>query len=151
MTDSREDTVFDIRLNEKGMHYIKKLNLVIWVAFSFMMLFSIGYLLLSIRSIIVIERYIASGEKAPFGFFSRISPYIFCLITLFNMIAGIYYLRFAVSLKKSIEQKNEHGFNLSFRLLYKNAALLIIVAILDSVMVISSLRDVFANGFDLAY
>jgi len=131
-------SLFSIQLTETGSSYILKTSRIVAV---------ILVLFLAIAVVSSSVQFVRLIKDNPFqpsdsGFMYRIVSMLTFLVTVVNVIAVVFYFRFVRSLRRSIRDMNQDGFNGSFRYLFYNALVILTVVILD----ILSIILLFANG-----
>jgi hypothetical protein len=125
-------TIFEIRLDETGVVYIRKLSKIAVSIF-------ILSLILSIISIFF-ELYhyfnpvnLPTKDKWLF-LWTRISSWVIILTIFLNLVASIYYFKFMTSFNRSIVEHNSALFNTSFKYIFRNSVLFLCVLIINLVI-----------------
>jgi uncharacterized membrane protein YcgQ (UPF0703/DUF1980 family) len=127
MESQPESSLFEIRVNENGKSYIRKfLKLIVPGLIFFGLTFIIG-LFASVRYIIL-SYSTTNSLKIPLTV--RVTYFFEVLTSVVNLLAIIFYMRFAYALKKGLAKNDEELFNRSFRYLSRNALLFLVTMIM---------------------
>jgi hypothetical protein len=129
MHDDSNNDLFGIRLNETGIHYIRKaatlgLTIYILVAASSLLTF-IG----AIRNMYTV--FSLSSVNGWRGFSIKLIACSWVLSIILNLFGVHYFVKFLRSLRSSVDENNEPLFNLSFRYIYVNAIIFIWLMIIN--------------------
>ena len=136
-TEISED-IFEIKLNETGITYLRKFVLVARIGFVLLLITSAINIFQNIQ--FIARRYIEPRFDLPFaaGFFT----YLLMIGVLLNVVAGWSYLRFANSVKNGIDSGSEYLINRAFRYLYQNAIIWVVIFSINLLGLILSITEV---------
>lgn len=127
MEPEKQENLFDVRLNDVGRNYILKTArlaggvLVLGILNSTFSFFSTGYRML---------RLTAMSNQ----FYTRIyfiADIAIMIIGILNIIAAVKYWTFISQARKGITNVNEGQFNLSFKFIYSNMILGLVIILLN--------------------
>ena len=127
MESQPESSLFEIRVNETGKIYIRKFLRLIVPGLIFFLLTFIISLCMSVKYILLSYDNTGLG-KIPLSL--RASYSFSGLTSIVNLLAIIFYMRFAKALKNGLAKNDEQLFNRSFRYLSTNALLFLVTMIM---------------------
>jgi hypothetical protein len=131
MDNDKEKDLFGIRLNETGVNLVQKLTGIAWIIFILVILLSVLYLFVSIKTFEWLYGRRNSGVIYRLPLLSRLSPFLLLISATLNFAAGYSYLQFSRALKKSIETNNEYAYNQSFSHIYRQGFFWICIVALN--------------------
>jgi hypothetical protein len=125
--------LFEIRLNENGIRYIRKFVIltrfiVLAGIISSMIIFVVSF------GRIFFDVFDYSILDAWQTLYFRLTPFFAFLLTVFYLFQLFYYWRIKRLLEDAIESKNEILFNASFLALLKNAGWGLVLGITDVIV-----------------
>ena len=127
MALEQEPCLFEIRVNENGKSYIRKFwKLIVFGLILFSLTFIIG-LYMSARYIFLSY---ANTDLAKIPLTLRVTYYFSTLTSIVNLVAIIFYARFANLLRLGLTKNDEQMFNRAFRYLSQNALLFIVTMVM---------------------
>lgn len=138
--------IFEIKLDETGINYIRKFYRLSATIYILLILVSSFSIYMDISSFLAIRRAIETGSLITGGMrgytFYLVRPLLYAAIMMGNIWSGYHYFKFARMLNKSIDTDNPPVFNLSFKHLFYNAAVftgfLALTVLLDLLILFSS-------------
>jgi hypothetical protein len=135
MDIGNQDTIFEIRLTETGVSYIRRLFKLAGPIYFFVVT---GHSIRAITDVIRFRKYLNYPVTSAMDFFElRMMPIVTIVFAVVNIIGVYYYVRFVKQLNYCINFRDESLFNQSFRQLLKNALFFI------SILVCSTILDFF--------
>lgn len=127
MDSQQESSLFEIRVNESGRSYIRKFLKIIVPGLIFFLLSFIISLCITVRYILL---SFAKTDLVKLPVTLKVTYSFSMLISITNLLAMIFYMRFANSLKNGLAKDDEQLFNRSFLYLSRNALLFLVTMIM---------------------
>ncbi len=137
MAEEEKADLFGLKLNETGIYFIKKVVRLSSAILIFLLFVTAVISFFAVRGIIQNSSAELPGKWESIRV--KAFPYLTLLTSVGNLIAVSYYVKYFKTLDDSISNNNEVLFNNSFRYIFRNAAIFLILLILNSITAIFSL------------
>lgn len=124
---SSQDDLFEIKIDETGKAYIRRLVKIAIACFIFSMIWGSIVIMWSIRDAYLYRDYEVSGKNTFFLY--RMQPYIVIVLNILMVLGNYFYVKFFRRLKSGIDTNDSALFNKAFTHLITNAFLFIVSAL----------------------
>jgi hypothetical protein len=136
MEENVKPDLFEIKINQTGVDYVRKLFRVSGIIYFLIIAASLLHLFLNVRSIVRNSNIQVTGWDA---IRMKLIQYIWMVTIFGNLIAVLYYLKGIRLLNYGIQNDNEILFNRSFKYILRNAVFFIMIVILNLITTIISI------------
>lgn len=141
MQEESSNDLFGIRLNETGIHYIRKAAGLAVVIYVLVAITSLLYFIGAARNVYRLFAISSSEGNSWHNVSLKLIACSWFLTIILNIFGAHYFVKFLRSLRRSSDENNEPSFNISFKYIYLNAI------IFFWLMIINILFEVFGMTY----
>jgi len=123
--------IFSIRLDREGLRWILKFCRAVKFILFLSIIIAIPSLITGVLQVSRTKNISFLNDHPLYKIYYVLYPYWWIVYMLLWVIQVYYYWKFSTTLKRAVQIPDEKGFNESFRHLYHNALLIIVVCIIS--------------------
>lgn len=127
MNEETNEHLFGIRLDDTGISFIRKMFRLSGIIFGLTILITL-FTCISNISVLLRDNYLQDANGWIFFQF-KVMPWVYIAMSIGNFFAGYYYVKFFREIHHSIGDNDAIRFNDSFRHLYRNVVIFMIILI----------------------
>lgn len=127
--DQEDSDLFQIKIDETGTAYIKKLFRLSGFIFILIIIFALLSIVLQTILLIQHSKIVYSSRMASFN--ANVLPLIYISFVVLNLAGTLFYVKFYRTMHRAVNNHDQQLFNKAFKYAHRNAVYFILLMVMN--------------------